>query len=86
MKKAKNSVTWRIIIVRLCRDAGFLEDRVYALSLLLLPTYREKYINALAEGEIKPMTPEEIAVSKRKCRDLFLYIFSKPVEESLAEQ
>ena len=32
------------------------------------------------------MTPEEIAASKRRCRDLFLYIFSKPVEESLEEQ
>ena len=73
-------------VVRLCRDAGFSEDRGYALCLLLLPTYREKYLNAKVEGEIKPMTPEEIAISKRKCRDLFLYIFSKPVEESLAEQ
>ncbi|WP_026657831.1 hypothetical protein [Butyrivibrio sp. AC2005] len=80
-----NSEDFRAV-VRMCRESGFSENRVYALCELLLPTYREKYLSAKAEGEIKPMTPEEMAASKRKCRDLFLYIFSKPVEESLEEQ
>ena len=72
--------------VRMCREAGFSENRVMALCKLLLQSYREKYLNALAEGEIKPMTPDEIAESKRRCRDLFLYLFSKPVEDSMEEQ
>lgn len=32
------------------------------------------------------MTPDEIAASKRECRDLFLYLFTRPVEESLEKQ
>lgn len=72
--------------VRMCREEGFSEMRVYTLCCLLLLTYREKYLSAKEENEIKPMTPAEIAASKRKCRDLFLYLFTKPVEESLAEQ
>ena len=72
--------------VRMCREAGFSENRVMVLCKLLLESYREKYLNAMEEGEIRPMTPDEIEASKRRCRDLFLYLFSRPVEESLEEQ
>lgn len=71
---------------RRCRKEGFSENRVMALCLLLLNSYREKYLEALWNHEIKEMTPEEMAYSKRRCRDLFLYLFTRPVEESLEEQ
>ncbi|WP_139176451.1 hypothetical protein [Butyrivibrio sp. ob235] len=72
--------------VRLCRESGFSENRVYTLCRLLLFIYRDTYLAAKEDNEIKEMTPEEIAASKRECRDLFLYLFTKPVEESLEEQ
>lgn len=72
--------------VRLCRESGFSEKRVFTLCCLLLLAYRDKYLTALEEGEIKPMTAEEIAKSKRECRDRFIYLFTRPVEDSLEEQ
>ena len=85
MYKGKKSEDYKYA-ARKCREAGFSERRVFTLCLLLCESYREKYVNALEEGEIKEMTPDEIAVSKRECRDLFLYLFTRPVEESLEEQ
>lgn len=85
MYKGKRSEDYKYA-ARKCREAGFSELRVYALCIMLCQSYREKYLSALEDGEIKEMTPEEIAASKRKCRDLFLYLFTKPVEESMEEQ
>ncbi|WP_029319508.1 hypothetical protein [Butyrivibrio sp. AE3004] len=74
------------MVARKCREAGFSEGRVYVLCMLLCESYREKYLNALADDEIKEMTPEAIEASKRECRDLFLYLFTKPAEENIDEQ
>lgn len=67
---------------RRCREEGHSELRVLAVCSLLCNGYREKY-QAAQKVPHKRMTVEEIEKSKQECRDIFLYAFAMPVEESM---